>query len=256
MINVISHYNELGWLAYKISHEGSEVAVHPITNAGRQRLVGLVDRASPLPSDVVVAGYCTHYKGWGGGEWAEAIRRSPFYGRGIADVLGIKPITCGPVGAFWNGFTFSGFHLLREVIGFLPGDLGASVVAGTLIQALPNSRGLHEEFKPLMDVLVRKHYHGPIYLPNEDWHLEIGLYPERLAAISELKTTPWASIIMGEPVELRQSTAVALTLSIPPWPSDGHPQPQAWTFSPAALKHLWFIDAKEGQVGIGDGQLG
>lgn len=221
---------------------------------------GLVERLNKLdPRQTVVAGEGVGKQAelastvWAGGSWADVLAARPDYGLSLLRSSGAAPSTVAQ-GAIWNGEQLLYPHTVSPVVGFMDGGAGASIEAGCTIKPLSKrGGGFVACLEPLKQTLDTAGYLGPVYVGST---LTVGVRLPWLAALFELLKGDLLGVVRGEPLEMVYQQAIAVRISLPPFPNAGTPEQRVYLPSEGAAKHLWLVDVSRGQAGVVDGDVG
>lgn len=180
---------------------------------------------------------------WGSSLWSDLVNSNKEYASKLLDVAGVEPAR-QPIVGWWNGSRLSCCSRVKREEGFLAGGAGPKTLEAVWVEPIASTRGLGK----LVRTLRRTVFEGPVML-NET--IEAGFSLPHVAAMSELVVGDLLGAIVDGQNDFIESHALALRISLPPYPSDGLGKARKVRPETCARRHCWMID--KGVVG---GELG
>ena len=200
---------------------------------------------------------------WGTSPWGDRARIDADYWEQLLTLANTDTINFGEVqdsvdpridlecGAVWRGDSFHYHHIVLVERGFMDGGVGANSVAGCLLVPV-SSRSLLMELSinRLKSLLKKGLYKGPVWMGDKPL---IGFDLMRTASLLEVLKGNTDDALFGKVVDTRFETAVAVHISVPPFPTTpkpGSPEVEVPT-TPEALKHMWLYNKpRDGNLGF------
>lgn len=210
--------------------------------------------------DVAVAFDGLGVKVWGMCSWGDMAYKSEEYWEQLLEVVHSHTIPLldlqGEVneahveincGAVWRGDRFYYHHVVLVEHGFMDGGVGVDTVSGCLLFPVNPSSPIMEFSISRLEPLMRKGlYVGPVWVGVKPI---VGFELMRCAALLEVLKGEVGEALFGKVVDLRFEKAIALHLSVPPFPNAPlrlGERVSKVEVSAAAFKHTYLYDAPVG----------
>ncbi len=103
-------------------------------------------------------------------------------------------------------------------------------------------------------MLKKINYQGPVTL---DETLYAGVTLPSLICIQEMTRSPLLELLMGVETEMKMGYGAGIKVSLAPYPTViDHPYSKGLKVEEWIEKHVWLVDAADGQVGVVNGDVG
>lgn len=206
---------------------------------------------------------------WGADRWGTVVNNNAPYGNAMMDFAEINNAeimtrlakVCDDeniqikAGAWWNGEELLYHHVAIYEMGFMNDGAGLRITGAVLVHPISQHTRLSQQLlSPLTKMLKRVQYQGPITIGTK---LEVGYDLAVDAALGELVHGEFTNAAKGKHIKVVPQDAVALRISLPPYPSKGEQHiVRDVKVEEGAERHVWLVDAtNHSSAGI-TGELG